>query len=86
MVDVSKRIPQCRATDGLLVEVMGKYLWMAVTADEYELPICVADTARELGEKYGVTADTVITLARDDSSGKIIGKKYVKVRNDEWHR
>lgn len=59
---------------------------MAVTADEYELPICVADTARELGEKYGVTADTVITLARDDSSGKIIGKKYVKVRNDEWHR
>lgn len=65
---------------------MGKYLWMAVTADEYELPICVADTARELGEKYGVTADTVITLARDASSGKIIGKKYVKVRNDEWHR
>lgn len=59
---------------------------MAVTADEYELPICVADTARELGEKYGVTADTVIALARDDSSGKIIGKKYVKVRNDEWHR
>lgn len=65
---------------------MKKYLWMAVDADEYELPICVADTARELGEKYGVTADTVITLARDDSSGKIIGKKYVKVRNDEWHR
>ena len=65
---------------------MGKYLWMAVTADEYELPICVADTAKELGTKYGVSAATVITLARGGHSGKIVGKKYVKVRNDEWHR
>ena len=61
---------------------MGKYIWMAVEADEYELPLCIADTARELGEKYGVTADTVITLERGKYSGKKYGRKYVKVRND----
>ena len=38
---------------------MGKYLWMAVTPDEYELPMYVADTARELGEKYGVSKTAV---------------------------
>lgn len=27
-------------------------LWMAVTADEYELPLCVTDTAAELAAKY----------------------------------
>ena len=63
---------------------MGKYLWMAVTPDEYELPLCVADTARELAEKYGTTTNTIITLERGGYSGKINGKKYVKVRNDEW--
>ena len=64
------------------MEIMGKYLWLAVTADEYELPIAVADTARELGEKYGVTADTVITLERVGYSGKKTGRKYIKVRNN----
>ena len=59
---------------------------MAVTADEYELPICIADTAKELGAKYGVTADTVITLARGNHNGNKTGRKYVKVRNDEWRR
>lgn len=63
-----------------------KYIWMAVTADEYELPMCVADTARELAEKYGVTADTVITLARCNYSGSKTKRRYVKVRNEEWER
>lgn len=63
---------------------MKKYLWMAVTPDEYELPICIADTAKELGEKFGVTADTVITLERIGHSGTKTGRKYVKVRNKEW--
>lgn len=70
----------------MCVEVMGKYLWMAVEADEYELPIAVADTARELGAIYGVTADTVITLERGNYSGSKTGMKYVKVRNEEWRK
>lgn len=59
---------------------------MAVEADEYELPLCIADTAKELGEKYGVTADTVITLARANWSGKATGRRFVKVRNEEWKK
>ena len=61
-----------------------KYIWMAVTADEFELPMCIADSAKELGEKYGVTADTVITLARAHWSGRTTGRRFVKVRNDDW--
>ena len=36
-----------------------QYLWMAVTADEYELPLIVENTAAALGRKLGVTEDTV---------------------------
>ena len=52
--------------------------------DEFELPMCIADSAKELGEKYGVTADTVITLARAHWSGRTTGRRFVKVRNDDW--
>lgn len=65
---------------------MGKYFWMAVEADEYELPLCVADSAKELGAVFGVTADTVMTLARANWSGRTTGRRFVKVRNDEWKR
>ena len=60
-----------------------KYLWLAVEADEYELPIAISDTARELGEQFGVTAKTVISSAYRHESGGINGFKYVKVRADE---
>lgn len=36
-------------------------LWVAVTQDEYELPVAVADTARELAEMFGVKTMTVIS-------------------------
>lgn len=65
---------------------MGKYFWMAVEADEYELPLCVADSAKELGIIYGVTAATVMTLARGNWSGALTGRRFVKVRNDDWKR
>lgn len=35
---------------------MNKYLWMAVTPDELELPMAVADTARELTAMFGLKA------------------------------
>ena len=36
-----------------------RYLWLAVTADEYELPLAVEDTAAELARRLGVSEDTV---------------------------
>ena len=57
-----------------------KYLWLVVTADKYELPIFVEETAKLLADKLGVTASTVICSAARNTSGKNTGRKIVKVR------
>lgn len=62
---------------------MGKYLWLLVEADEYELPLIVADTARELAEKCGTTKHNVEAFVHKRSTGKIRGSKYIKVENHD---
>lgn len=62
---------------------IAKYIWMAVTPDEYELPLAVADTARELGKIYGITAKTVMTSEFRRENGRDSGRKFVKVPR-EW--
>ena len=44
--------------------MMGKqrYLWLAVTADEYELPLVIEDTAAALARRLGVSENTVRTV------------------------
>ena len=64
--------------DGLCVEVMGKYLWLCVEADEYELPLYVADTARELAEQFDTTTHCVQVLVDGGYSGKKIGRRFLK--------
>lgn len=61
---------------------MPKYLWLAVETDEYELPLAVTDTARELGEIYGIKKDSIIDMVSKGKSGKISGRKFIKVVND----
>lgn len=60
-----------------------KCLWLAVSADKYELPFAVETTARELGEKLGVTAQTVKTLAtlhkENKASGRNKKRKVVRI-------
>ncbi len=34
-------------------------LYMAVMADQYELPICVSESAKELAEALGITSQAV---------------------------
>lgn len=36
-----------------------RYFWLAVTADEYELPLAVEYTAAALARRLGVSEDTV---------------------------
>ena len=62
---------------------MYKYYWLAVEADEYELPLAVADTAKELGDIVGVSKSVVIDAVKDNRSGKISGRKFVKVERNE---
>ena len=56
---------------------------MCVEADEYELPLAVADTARELGEMCGTNKHNIETFISKNSNGRCSGRKFVKVRNDE---
>jgi len=60
-----------------------KYLWLAVTPDEYELPLCVADSARQLAEELGITCVNVLASEARGISGKITGRKIVKVKFKE---
>lgn len=39
-----------------------RYFWLAVTADEYELPLAVEDTAAALARRLGVSEDTVSVM------------------------
>lgn len=62
---------------------MNKYYWLCVEADEYELPLAVADTARELAEKCGTTKHNIDSFVSKQSSGRNRGTKYVKVRRED---
>ena len=74
-------------TDGLCVEMRkrkSKYLWMAVDADEYELPIFIADSAGELAEQYGLSKQCIITSTSDPKcTGRYKGHKFIKVLRNE---
>ena len=58
-------------------------LYMAVTADELELPLSVCDTAGELAEKMGDSRKNIHNKISKQRSGTISGIKYVKVVVDD---
>lgn len=56
---------------------------MAVEADEYELPIAVADTAEQLGKIFGLKKDSVINSANNSRcNGRENGRRFVKIADD----
>lgn len=57
-------------------------LYMIVTADEYELPLMVADKAKDLAKYKGISPSTVSTHIKRKYSGKISGIKYIKIEID----
>lgn len=59
-----------------------RYLWLAVEADEYELPLAVEDSSEKLGRVYGLSKKTVASMVRKGADGKRNGHKFVKVRID----
>lgn len=60
-----------------------KHLYLAVTADEYELPVCVEDTAEKLAKKLGISRNAVNSSISKNLSGKIQGRKIIKVQIEE---
>lgn len=55
---------------------MKKKLYMAVETDEYELPLYVADTSRELADWSGFSIGYVLSAISHGYSGKKAGMRF----------
>lgn len=60
-----------------------KYLWLAVDADKYELPIAVASSARELGEMIGSNKHNIETTVLKNCNGRISNRKIFKIEDTD---
>jgi hypothetical protein len=60
---------------------MGKYLYMAVTADSFELPIVVEESLIALAKNLDMDANSLSHSLNCKYSGKSTGMRFVKVRN-----
>jgi len=63
-------------------------VYMAVTADKYELPICVADTVVELARMCGTSENTISSqISRRKKNnmnyGRCTGRRYLRVEIGE---
>lgn len=56
----------------------GKYVWMRVSDDKYELPMVIADSAKELARRCEVTLSAVCNSVNSERKHK----RYVKVLID----
>lgn len=55
------------------------YLWLVVTHDELELPLMVADSARQLGEMCGTSGNNVKSCVSKYEKGVLKWTKFRKV-------
>ena len=59
-------------------------VWMAVTPDEYELPIALADSSRELAERMGTTVSAIVNrISRERRGAQPEGYRVRKVILDD---
>ena len=58
---------------------MSKKLYMAVTADRYELPMVVYDTLTEISRSYGMTAQCMNSYIYRGIARKQDGVKFVRI-------
>ncbi len=56
-----------------------EYVYMMVTSDEYELPICVATSAKQLAEMVGVDEGTIWRQTWMVEHGRMKRSKYIRV-------
>lgn len=87
MVNVCQKAAEDAGQTMLWLEELKEYrsivcLYMAVTPDEYELPLYVSDTAAELARHYGLKPNTVSTSISQNKNGEKTGRKFVKVIYD----
>lgn len=56
---------------------------MAVTPDEYELPIAVEESLYMLAQRLGVTTDSIRSMIYHNSSGRYAGYKCITFDMEE---
>ncbi len=57
-------------------------LWMAVTADRFEPPLCVEESATLLARRLHTTESTIRSRRSRQNNGKICGYKIVAVEEE----
>ena len=57
-------------------------LYMAVTADEYEIPLIVEDSISKLAKKADVSVSTVRSSINRNQSGTRRGMKFIQVKDE----
>lgn len=55
------------------------YLYLAVTADKYELPLGVYDSLAVMAREWGVSRETVRSAIRRNQDGRHTGRKFIRV-------
>lgn len=56
------------------------FYWMAVTPDEYELPLAVAQSSGELAEMLGMSPGAVLGCEAKNANGRNTGRKIIKFK------
>ena len=59
------------------------HVYIAVTKDEYELPIALGDSARELAEQLGTTENAIRSSISHAKAGVMKWTMYRKVEIDD---
>ncbi len=59
------------------------YYYMAVTPDEYELPIAVAESNKQLSEMIGVSSNSISSNISRGCSGRNRGFKIIKIEKGD---
>lgn len=62
---------------------MKKKIWMEVTRDKYELPIRIADSAKELAEAAGTTLNNVRSAASHYKHGRHPVSRFHAIEAEE---
>lgn len=58
-------------------------IWMLVTNDKYELPVCIADTAEELSRLSGFSVNSIRASVAHVKSGRQKSSIFKKIELED---
>ena len=54
-------------------------LYMAVSTDEFELPLFISEDIKEVATRYGITYNDILSRISNGRSGKTNGVKFIRI-------